>query len=186
MNTFELTFTIDDKRYDLFVDSSNDDYKRIVINNKELVNERFTLLFNPRLHKIYYPINISGNSLVVSIDDTSLSHEYNIYLNNVSLLDNTELDEEYTKAIEQTKNGLKNFVKNNWLTILKDNILAIFISFAGVFWLWYHSFRKFIIMFFGIFIIILLLLPAFILGEWLHLKGIIKKHQNCFREEKTL
>ncbi|MBQ7798850.1 MAG: hypothetical protein IJ370_00005, partial [Oscillospiraceae bacterium] len=75
MNTFKHKFYIDEKLNTVFVDSSNNEYKRIVINNKEVVNEKYTLSLNRSAYIIYYPIKIGNDELVISIDDNSIIHE---------------------------------------------------------------------------------------------------------------
>ena len=186
MNTFELDFRIGEKYYYLYVDSSKDEWKRIVINNKELVNEKYTLALNRKAYIIYYPIIISDDVLVVSIDDTPLVHKYNVYLNNVSLIDNSRLDAEYKDAIKQTSVGVKKFVKNNWSSILKNNIIALIASlFAYSLW-HYHTVKEFTFKFFLIFLIVPIFLPLFVVAEWLHYKNVIKKYKNCFRNKRYL
>ena len=113
MNTFSHKFYIDDKPYTVFVDSSQDEYKKIIINNTEIVKEKYTLSLNRKAYIIYYPIEIDKNEIVVSIDDTALNHSYNIYLNGVSLIDDTRLDERYNQAVKITENGFMSFVRRN-------------------------------------------------------------------------
>ena len=95
MNTFEYSFYIDDTIYNIYIDSSKDEWKRIVINNCVLVYEKYTLALNRKAYIIYYPIDLNGNELVISIDDNPIMHQYNIYLDNISLIDGTCLDEQY-------------------------------------------------------------------------------------------
>ena len=113
MNTFTYKFYIENKPYTVFIDSSKDEWKRIIINNKEVVNEKYTLALNRKAYIIYYPINISDNEIVISIDDSPLKHSYNVYLNNVSLLDETNLDDEYLSATSTVEKGFSSFLKNN-------------------------------------------------------------------------
>ena len=135
---------------------------------------------------IYYPIIIEDNILVVSIDDTPLIHKYNVYFNNVSLLDNSLLDAEYKDALKQTSVGIKKFIKNNWVSILKNNIFALIASlFAYSIW-HYHTAKEFTFMFFLIFLVVPIFLPLFVAVEWLHYKNIINKYKNCFRKEQFL
>ena len=186
MNTFEISFYIDDKPYNLYIDSSKDDWKRIVINNQEIFNEEYTLSLNRHAYIIYYPINIAENELVIAIDDRPLKHIYNVFLNGTSLLDGTQLNENYLKANKLLDEGFKNFLKNNWLKILVENILAL-ISCVVTFALMYnYSQREFNVKFLLVFIIVPLALPAFIAGEWFHTKNIVRKFKNCFRPKQTL
>ena len=186
MNTFELDFRIGEKYYYLYVDSSKDEWKRIVINNQELVSEKYTLALNRHAYIIYYPIIISDNVLVVSIDDSPLVHKYNVYLNNVSLIDNSHLDDKYNEAVKQTSVGIKKFIKNNWSSILKNNIIAL-ISSLLAYSLWHYlNAKEFTFMFFLIFLIVPIFLPLFVAVEWLHYKNVIKKYKSCFRKKRYL
>jgi len=181
MNTFTYKFYIENKPYTVFIDSSKDEWKRIIINNKEVVNEKYTLALNRKAYIIYYPINISDNELVISIDDSPLKHSYNVYLNNVSLLDETNLDDEYLSAISTVEKGFSSFLKNNWFKILIENLFSILATLAGFSLFFWLTLDEFIIRFLLAFIIVPLALPIFIAGEWFHMKNIIKKYKNCFR-----
>lgn len=184
MNRFEYDFYIENKKYYVFIDTSKDEIKRIVINNQEVVNEEYTLSLNRKAYIIYYPIEINGNELVVSIDDTMLKHEYNLFLNNVSLLDGSQLNDKYIAADLVVKNGLKKFIKNKGLDILKENLLYIigiifFMALVNV-----YSENEFTLRFLLSFVIVPLFLPLIVLVEWVHNKNIIKKYKNCFRTKR--
>ena len=181
MNTFSHKFYIDDKPYTIFVDSSQDEYKKIIINNKEIVKEKYTLSLNRKAYIIYYPIEIDKNEIVISIDDTALNHSYNIYLNGVSLIDGTRLDERYNRAVKITENGFMSFVRRNWMKILLQNIVYMIASVIGLSVFHCYTTEQFNIRFLLIFIVVPLLLPVFIAGDWFHEKNIIKKYKNCFR-----
>ena len=109
MNTFECRFVIGEKTYNLYIDSSKDEWKRIVLNNKEVVNDKYTLALNSKAYIIYYPIEIDGNELIVSIDDNPLIHTYNVYLNKKSIIDGTDLEEKIIKSKDLVKNGFLEF-----------------------------------------------------------------------------
>ncbi len=184
MNTFEYDFSIENKKYFVFIDTSKDEMKRIVINNQEVVNEEYTLSLNRKAYIIYYPIEINGNELVVSIDDTMLKHEYNLFLNNVSLLDGSQLNDKYIVAASVVKNGLKSFIKNNWVDILKENFLYIIGMIFFMALIDGYSEKEFALRFLVSFIIVLLFLPLIVLAEWIHNKNIVKKYKNCFRTKR--
>ena len=162
MNTFEDSFYIGDKYYHIFVDSSKNEQKRIVINNKEIINEDYTLAFNSKAYIIYYPIDIDGNELVVAIDDKPIVHIYNLYLNNVSLIDGSQLDNEYLNTKLIVENGFKAFVKNNWFEILKNALL--FIIFFNIASIVYDGFDLKSLIY--TLLISPLFSPVFILIEW--------------------
>ena len=125
MNTFEYSFYIGEKLYNVYIDSSADEKKRIVINNTELINENFTLNSNRKAYIIYYPIGLGDDELIISIDDTPIFHKYNIYLNGISLLDETNFKESYDEAAAIVKNGFVNFMKLNWLETFKNNFISL-------------------------------------------------------------
>ena len=181
MNTFKHKFYIDEKPYTVFVDSSNNEYKRIVINNKEVVNEKYTLSLNRSAYIIYYPIKIGNDELVISIDDNSIIHEYNIYLNGISLTDESRLDEKYKSAKEAIEKGFFNFLKNNWLKILAKYIVEFGIGFIGVSVICAYTWRKFKIGLLALFLVIPLAFPLLLAVEWFDNKKIANKYQSCFR-----
>ena len=186
MNTFECRFVIGEKTYNLYIDSSKDEWKRIVLNNKEVVNDKYTLALNSKAYIIYYPIEIDGNELIVSIDDNPLIHTYNVYLNKKSIIDGTDLEEKIIKSKDLVKNGFWNFVQNNWLKVFISQ-LPFFICMA-VIWSVKHgfTFRGLCMVVLSACIFLVLWLPVFIIGEWVHNKNIIKKYKNCFRPKMYL
>ena len=181
MNKFEFSFHIDEKAYYIYIDSSKDEWKKISINNIEIVNEKYTLALNKEAYIIYYPIDILGNQLVISIDDNSLIHKYNIYLNKRSLIDDTLLDEQYIMANSILKKGFSHFLKNNWFIIFKENLLAIVGAVITFGIICNYTLFAFSVKFLLSFIIVPLAMPAFIAGEWFHNKNVVKKYKNCFR-----
>ncbi len=186
MNTFEHDFYVGEKLCTIYVDSSHDEWKRIVINGQELVNEKYTLALNRKAYIIYYPIEVEGNELVISIDDNPLIHTYNLYLNGVSLLDGTRLDEGYLAADSILKEGFKSFLKDNWFKILKENLIYIIGVVCFMALINGHSEKEFTVRFLLSFVITPIALPAFIAGEWFHNKNIVKKYKSCFRPKKIL
>ncbi len=186
MNTFECDFFIDRKLYTVFVDLSHDEWKRVVINGQEVVNEKYTLALNRKAYIIHYPVEVDGNELVISIDDDPLVHTYNVYWNGVSILDKTPLDERYTAADSIVKEGFSTFLKGNWVRILKENLFEIIGAVVTLSVLCNYTFREFGLRFLLSFIITPLALPAFIAGEWFHNKNIVKNYKSCFRPKKFL
>ena len=186
MNTFELAFYIGNTRYDLFVDSTQDELKRIVINGKELVNEKFTLNLSRRDSVIYYPIVIGDDELVVSINDEEIVHEYNVYLNNTSLIDGSILNREYEAALAQVKKGFKSFVKDGWPTLLKNNLFSIAATLLVLSAVYYYNAESII----GVLLLVLfgapLLFGLFIYGEWTHAKNAVKRFNIRFREARHM
>jgi len=181
MNTFKHKFYIDEKPYTVFVDSSNNEYKRIVINNKEVVNEKYTLSLNRSAYIIYYPIKIGNDELVISIDDNSIIHEYNIYLNGISLTDESRLDEKYKSAQEAIEMGFLEFSKRNWIKVLKNYLIEFIIALISVSLLCAYTLKKIILFFLLIILIIPLAIPLFLVVDWFDNKKIIRKYQSCFR-----
>ncbi len=87
------------------------------------MNEEYTLALNNDAYIIYYPIDVAGNKLVISIDDNPIVHIYNVYLNNVSLVDGTKLNDSYLAVSAVLEKGFLNFFKCNWFKIIKENFL---------------------------------------------------------------
>ncbi len=182
MNTFRHQFYIGEALYTVFIDSSKDEWKRIVINNKELINEKYTLYLNRNAYTIYYPIDLNGNELVVSIDDSFIIHDYNIYLNGISLLDQSHLEKDYAQANKTVETGLKAFIVQNFF---RKSIKAFL--FVGTFivikCLSQKHFNP------ALSLLLFLLAPIFafllILLEWSHNKSIVKKYKKCFRPKIT-
>ena len=186
MNTFDFVFYIGEKRYDLYVDSSKNEWKRIVLNNKELFNEEYTIAFNTKAYVIYYPIAIGDDTLVVSINDNELVHDYNVYLNNVSLIDGTRLDQEYKESQKQVEMGFKAFVKSNLLEVARNNI-AVLVAALAAFWaFWMQSSMHIAIKIALIALTDPLILAVLLVGEWVHCKNVVKKFKSCFRKKEQL
>lgn len=181
MNTFEYNLRINDKDYYIFVDSSKNEQKRIVINNEEIVKEKYTLFLNWKAYIIYYPIDIEGNELVISIDDNPIVHKYNVFLNNVSLIDGTYLDSKYKEANLILEKGFKIFAKENWFKIAKEYFWFI-LSFVIIsIFLDGFTFKEFYIKILLFLLTTPLFLLLFIIMEWYHNKNIVKNYKNCFR-----
>ena len=185
MNRFEYVFYINDKQYYIYVDTSQNEIKKIILNNIEIVNEKYTLALNSKAYIIYYPIKIKEHTLVVSINDKPLKHEYNIFLDGVSLINNKRIDAEYERSKIIVQKGFKKFFCNNWLEILKENILELMLSVCGMAAFWGFALKEFTVKFSLVFIIAPLLLPLFVYIEWIHNKNIVKKYKSCFRNTKT-
>ena len=166
MNTFEFRFRLDNNVYDVYIDSSKNENKRIVINNCEVINEKYTLSLNNTAYIIYYPIKIGENQLVISIDDKPFEHVYNVYLNNKSLLDGSSIDEKYLQSHLKLKNGFKRFVKENWLNVLKENLIAIVSSVFCCTILLQFTILDMMLRIALAFIIIPVLMPILIFVEW--------------------
>lgn len=183
MNEFDYSLYINEKLYNIYVDSSRDEWKRIVINNVELVNEKYTLTLNRKAYMIYYPIKIGDNELVISIDDAPLSHKYNLYLNNVSVIDGTILTDDYEKSKAITENGFRNFAKKNWKNILKDNLLWLIAPGVISVIILLEPLDKLILRKVIAILLLPIMLPLFVIFEWWHNKNVVKKFNNCFRSQ---
>ena len=186
MNTFEYSFYIEEKLYNVYIDSSDDKKKRIVINNIELINEDFTLNLNRKAYIIYYPIELGNNELVISIDDTPIFHKYNIYLNGISLLDKTDLKESYDKAAATVKNGFVNFMKANWSETFKNNFISLIFTAFVLGGATNYTVKTAWLKVLLIIVLVALTLPLFLWLDWLNLKDIIKKYDSCFRPKVKL
>lgn len=181
MNTFSYELYINKKTYNIYVDSSKDDWKIIKINGQIVVKEKYTLSLNSKAYIIYYPIQIDGREIVISIDDNPLKHTYNIYLDKKSLLDSTLLENDYLKSNKIIKNGFLCFARQNWKKILLDNMLSfvaisVFLAIMDGYLIKDIALKIIISTF-----LIISVFPIFILIEWLGHRDIIRKYHNCFR-----
>ena len=186
MNTFECDFRIAGKLYTVYVDSSHDEWKKIAINGQEIANEKYTLAFNSRAYIIYYPVEVDGNELIISIDDNPLRHIYNIYLNGVSILDKTRVDEQYVTACSIVNKGFATFIKKSWHKILKDNLFGIIGTAITLSALCNLTLNEFGLRILLAFMIMQFALPIFVAGEWFHNRNIVKNYKSCFRPKTFL
>lgn len=181
MNTFEYRLIINEKPYSIYLDSSKDEWKKIIINNSVVLEEKFTLALNKNAYIIYYVICIDGHEVVLSVDDSPLEHKYDIFLDGISLLTEKALDSDYTIAKENISKGFKKFCKDNWKSLLIASIGSFSVSVVAMFALGTWGFEKWYFRILLALLAIPVTLPIFIIAEWIHNKNIIKKYKNCFR-----
>lgn len=184
MNTFEHRIFLKGIPYSIFVDSSKGDEKRVIINNREIVKENCSITSFSRRHIIYYPIDINGAKIVIEINDVPLEHEYNLYVDDVSVINGNILSSEYNDALKKSNEGFKAFCKNNWRSTAKDNLFSLLISFVVMFFFAYFNFDGLIVRTILTIVFLPLYLPIFLVAEWVHIKNLLKNYKNCFREEK--
>ena len=183
LNIFEYRLILNEEIFNIHVDSSRDEWKKIVINNVELVNEKYTLSLNPRAYIIYYPITLKNDEIIIAIDDRGLQHEYDIYLNGYSLLNGKEIEETVNLAKENICRGFRIFFRLNWKKQLKENIVFFASSFFALSCLGIFTIDKIPFILPVSISIFLSLHPLFMVIEWIHNKNIVKKFTQCFREK---
>lgn len=181
MNIFEYRIFINEKPYSIYVDSSKDEYKKIIINNTVVVEEKYTLALNKDAYIIYYVILIDGQEVVLSVDDNPLEHKYDIFLDGISLVSGKALDSDYAYAKANLEKGFRNFCRENWRALLKENILSFLLSAIALFALGIWTFDLWFIRILLVLLSVPITLPIFILSEWVYNKNIVRKYPKCFR-----
>jgi len=181
MNKFTYEYVIDGRNYEFCVDSSKDDNKIITVNGHLALQEKYTLSLNREAYIIYYPIKIGEHEVVISIDDTGIIHEYNIFLDGISGISGKPLNLEYETSESHLTRGIKAFIKNNWLKVLLDYFLSIFgMVLVAAFAIGYSD-KEITIRLLLSLVVIPVLLPVLLLVEWKHNVNIVKKFSRCFR-----
>ena len=183
MNKFKYNCIIDGVTYDFFVDTSKGENKIISVNGKTVIEEEYTLSLNKQAYIIYYPIKIKNHTVVISIDDKPLFHEYNIYLDGVSLIDGNRIDKEYEQAKTILQNGTKYFIRHHTLKVLKDNLGAMLSAVLLTAVLNNYENIGIVVRLLLSFVIVPIFMPLFMFVEWKHNEKILKKYKQCFKTE---
>ena len=179
MNKFEYRIRINDIPYSINVDTSEGDFVRIVVNQTVIFNEKCASWMSPRTDIMYFPFRIKDKSIVLSVDDRELQHKYNIYVDDISPIDQTGLYDDYDRALKIVNGGFVNYIKSHWHKILiKMGILAI--SFPWFALLYREEILTPNQMLF-VSVVATLLTPMLILGEWWFEIRTVKRFKNRFR-----
>lgn len=184
MNTFEFYLRLNGKEYYIYIDSGNEKAKRILINRKEVVNEPCDPAFTRNAHLTYYPIVIDECEILVSIDDSEFSHEYNVYSDGISLLDQSHLAAEYNHGKNETQKGFSTFLKTNWKDIFKKNLFTMIISWLLIALINSYNMIKTIIVLLLFVVCLPIILLLLVLSEWWHLKSVINNYSKRFKPKK--
>ena len=123
MNEFEYRVFIDEVPYSIHFDTHSEDYRRIVVNNKEVYYEDKN---DPEFRKseIYVPIRIKNTVVILYVDEAgteedAIRHVYKIFVNGVSPIDGEKITDSKIAAKECIKKGFWGFMANKKI-ILKN------------------------------------------------------------------
>ncbi len=184
MNVFDFRFFIKEKPCSIHVDSSKDPEVQIVINNKQAVSDSIPvrLLGNSIW---YYVMYVNGEKVTVEIDVAEPQHKYNIYLADVSQIDETPFYAELEKAKKTVNSGFKYFVKSDGKRIIKKNAIAMILS-PTILLITGAVLKKILAFVIAMVVLAPAYLPFFVLVEWFSMKNLIKNHRKRFRCEKQI
>lgn len=179
VNSFEYRIFIDNTPYTIAVDDSQGDRKRIVVNNKVVFDEVCASWMKPRTDIMYIPFYIKNKYIVISIDDRECPFKYNIYIDEVSPIDETNLYDDYNKALKIVNDGFLKYTKNNWERMIYK-LIVLGVGFGG-FYSVRHSIDLTTEQRVLAIIIAVGFLPVFVLWEWWFETRPAKKFKNRFR-----
>ncbi len=179
VNSFEYRLVIDDDPYTIVV-ATEGDRKRIVVNTKVVYDAVCASWMRPKTDIMYFPFYIKNKYIVVSIDDRELNFKYNIYVDNVSPIDESDLYDDYKKAKEIIDGGIWRFIKTNWVRMLVTLLILSIVEFPLMQLLFYQktvTLESRVL----VTVIAVALMPLLIFGEWWFNLRTVKKFKNRFR-----
>lgn len=180
VNSFEYRLVIDDVPYTIAVDATEGDRKRIVVNTKVVYDAVCASWMGPRTDIMYFPFYIKNKYIVISIDDRELNFKYNVYVDNVSPIDESNLYDDYNEAKEIIDGGVWNFIKDNWVRILV-RLLVLSIAEFPVMRLVFNQETITLESRLLVTVVAVALAPLLIFGEWWFNLRTVKKFKNRFR-----
>ena len=179
MNNFDYRIWIEDIPYSISVNSQEGENVRIVVNQTVIFSQKCASWMKPRTDIMYFPFSIKDQNIVVSIDDRDLQHKYNIYVNEISPIDQKNLYDDFNHALRIINNGFFNYIKSHWYKVLlKMGLLGISFSWFA---LLYRQEILTIHQMLLVTLVSILLSPLILLSEWWFELRTVKKFKNRFR-----
>ena len=184
VNSFEYRVFIDDVPYTIAVDATDGDRKRIVVNKTVVYDDICASWMSPRCDIMYFSFYIKNKYIVVSIDDRELTFKYNIFIDNVSPIDEANIDDDYRKASETVKNGFKQFVRTSYKRLIVESVLlSVALPFFG---LVMYGDRLSVTHLILAPISTIVFFPVFTISEWWLKKEILKNYKKRFRNKNVV
>ena len=118
MNEFEYRIIIDEIPYSIYFDTHSKEYRKIIVNNKEVYYEDKN---DPcfRESEVYIPIKIKNKVITLYVDEATGEqrydepvHRYKIFVDGVSPEDGEKITDERDSSFELVKDGFKGYIKN--------------------------------------------------------------------------
>ena len=130
---------------------------------------------------MYFSFYIKDKYIVVAVDDRELTFKYNIFIDNVSPIDKTNIDDDYKKSLKIVCAGFKTFAKKNMLRFILQAIL-IGAAYPALSLYLNHEVltpnHRVLA-----FAVAILCVPLFLVGEWWFNKSTIKNYKNRFKNK---
>lgn len=185
MNEFEYRVFIDETPYSIHFDTHSEDYRSIVVNNKQVYYEDKN---DPDFRKseIYVPIRIKNTVVILYVDEAGteedpIRHVYKIFVNGVSPIDGEKITDSKIAAKECIKKGFWGFMANKKI-ILKNLAITCPMGFLVVFDS-FKNIRNDLIHYLILFIVTVLLSTFFAMVlDYFTNVSIVKKYKSKFKD----
>lgn len=186
MNEFEYRIFIDDIPYSIHFDTHSEEYRKVIVNNKEVYYEDKN---DPdfRESEIYIPIKIKDKVITLYVDEVTGEqrhdepvHIYKIFIDGISPEDGEKITDDRDSSFELVKDGFKGYVKNKKL--MKKALLTSIVLMGFAYLIRFFKNFQINLVELGLYLAGTILLFVFVvITSYFSNKSTVRKYENKFK-----